>query len=103
VSSLAPRDEYGHTEGCAGQSRKCEPSEQHAVPDDLDRLGGSNDSHHLLLGGYWDCHDQLSTDLTVGDRAGGGALHDGVSGLGPVTKAQPQTHVVDANLSFVGR
>jgi hypothetical protein len=103
VSSLAPRDQYGHTEGGAGESCKREPGEQHAVPDDLDRLRGSNDSHHLHLGRYWDCHDQLSTDLTVSNRARGGALHDGVSGFGPVTKPQPRTYVVDANLLFVGR
>jgi hypothetical protein len=103
VSSLAPRNEDGHTERCGGESRKREPGEQHPVPDDLDRLSGSNDSHHLLLGRYWDCHDQLSTDLTVSNRAGGGALHDRVSGFGPMTKPQPRTHVVDANLLFVGR
>ena len=51
---------------------KCEPGEHHPVPDDLDRLSGPDHSHHLLLGRYWDGDDQLTTDLTVGDRASRG-------------------------------
>ena len=103
MPSLAPRNEYRDTEGGAGESRKREPRKQHAIPDDLHRLRGSNDSDHLFLGRDRDCHDQLSIDLTVGDRAGGGRLHDGVSGWRPVTKAQPQTDVIHANPLFVVR
>ena len=76
---------------------------QHAVPDDLDRLSGSNDSTTFS----WDVTGTATIssppNLTVSNRAGGGALHDGVSGFGPVTKPQPRTHVVDANLLFAGR
>ena len=102
MPSLAARNEYGHPEGRASECGKCEPGDEHAIPDDLHRLGGSNDSDYLFLGRDRDCHDQLSTDLAVGDRAGGGSVHDGVSGFGAVTKPQSQTHVVNANLLFVG-
>ena len=103
MPSLAARNEHGHPEGRASECSKCEPGDEHAIPDDLHWLGGSNDSDYLFLGRDWDCHDQLSADLAIGDRAGGGSVHDGVSGFGAVSKPQSQTHVVNANLLFVGR
>jgi hypothetical protein len=67
VSRLAPRDEYGYTEGSGGEGGECEPGEHHPVPDDLERLSGTDDSDDLLLRRDRHGNDQLTTDLAVGD------------------------------------
>jgi hypothetical protein len=99
MPGLAPGNDDGDTERGASESGKSKPGEHHPIPDDLERLSGTDDSDYLLLRRDRDCNDQLTTELTVGDGASGGQLHDGVAAFGPATKPQPQAAVVNANLS----